>query len=180
MPSLRRSIHLSRSIRVVVCCCSVLASRASAQSLGPFDALGPPVGQRMLCHPIPVTPADSAAVLLRFLDGRDELEPRETMIAYDSAGAPLYITVFAGEVTSSGQKRIHAIAARLGAGAFGDRSTLGDTTGGGEMGLVERRNSALGPVPGSTPLTESEIARARFLAARLWDLSCRNGPPRED
>jgi len=43
------------------------------------------------CHAIEATAADSAASLVEFIDG--ELNPREAMVAFDSAGAPLYMTV---------------------------------------------------------------------------------------
>jgi len=134
----------------------------------------------MLCQPLPVTGADSAAAVLRFVDGNDESEPRETLVGYDSAGIALYLTVFAQEMTVSGKTLAHAIVARFGSDAFGARSLLGDQTGGGSLRLLERGDTVGKAIPGSRLLTGVELNRARLLAAWIWNLPCRHGPPNPD
>jgi hypothetical protein len=52
-----------------------------------FDA---PVGP-IMCRPVDITAADSAASVLEFVDG--EVSARETLVAFDSSGVPLYMTV---------------------------------------------------------------------------------------
>lgn len=173
-----RSAFLRR-ITIAIACSVLLAGPASAQSVDAFDPLGPPVGQTMLCYPISISASDSAAVLLRFLDGRDESQLRETMMAYDSSGIPLYFTVLAHEMTSSGKTRTHAVAGRLSPNAFGVRSVVGDTSGGGQIAISESRDSLPKLVPGSTLLTAAELSRAGALAARLWTFPCRHNRPRD-
>lgn len=169
---------MNRSIVVIACGCFMLVSRVTAQIADTFDPLRHPSG-RMLCQPLSVGTADSAQVVLRFFDAKDEAELRETLVGYDSAGAPLYLTVFAQEMTVSGKTRVHAIVARFGTDPFGGRSLLGDETGDGSIRLGERGDTTGIAIPGSRLLTAVELDRARLLAVWIWNLPCRHGPPQE-
>ena len=162
----------------VIALTSLTAMPANAQSASAFDVLGQPVGPMMACYPIPASPADSAAVMLHFFDGRSEQEQRETMVAYDSTGVALYFTLLARELTAEGVTRTHVVAGRLSPAPFGGRSVLSDTASSGQAASSQELSSGGTPRSGSIPLTDAELRRARALAERLWGFPCRETPHR--
>lgn len=68
----------------------VIAGSAQAQVKLPDHLFDPP-DRIFACHAIDAGPADSAASILEFIDG--ESTARETLVAFDSVGVPLYMTV---------------------------------------------------------------------------------------
>ena len=77
-----------RTIRLVIP--MVIAGSAQAQVKLPDHFFDPP-DRVFACHAIDAGPADSAASILEFIDG--DLKARETLVAFDSVGVPLYMTV---------------------------------------------------------------------------------------
>jgi hypothetical protein len=68
----------------------VIAGSAQAQVKLPDHFFDPP-DRVFAWHAIDAGPADSAASILEFIDG--DLKARETLVAFDSVGVPLYMTV---------------------------------------------------------------------------------------
>jgi hypothetical protein len=122
-----------------------------------FDAPQGPIA----CRPIAVTPADSAAALLEFIDG--ESRPRETLAAYDSAGTPLYMTVHVTEPPSTNSVS-HSVAVRFSAGGYYLRVERPVRSG---SVIAEAAH-----ITDQVELSAAEFAKSKELAIWLWDHRC--------
>ena len=124
---------------------------------GFFDA---PVGP-IVCRPVATTVADSADTMFEFAYGKSD--PWETLAAFDSAGAALYMTV---QRTNFGTTASisHNVAVRF---------TLG-----GQYLRVERvakDGKVVGdvaPLVSRIELTSDEISESKRLADWLWSHRC--------
>src|SRR5258706_4071985 len=148
----------------------VSTSVATAQSESIFGLLSPPVGP-LLCHSLRATPADSARFIVRFVDGTDLVAGRQTIVAYDSTGTPLYMAIRANDSVAPTTK-IHAISVRF----VPERRGLWVVVEEGPDGRILRRGKTgeLTHVPPQGPdlLTEGEISHARDLALWFWNHRC--------
>lgn len=143
---------------------------ARAQVAPARDPLAVPAGA-ILCHS---TRAESGVMVLRVVDLQDPALQRDITVAYDSAGAPVFINVFAPERTAGGSVLTRAFGAGLGASAAGIRSSWieesDSSAGASRPDSVSVQASA--PVP-REPMDVGELARARALAVALWSRRCR-------
>lgn len=161
-------IRLSRAIALVAFVTSG-APPLLAQG-GAFNPLAPSVGL-LSCQSLPPTDADSASVVLHVTDSSSVVPMRESVIAYDSVGTPLFMTVSAREKT--GDDRKHALVIRFEPVRRGARMLIGAD---GEPDSTFRPDptvSAPDLPPGATPLMTSEIIRARDLAVWVWARRCK-------
>lgn len=113
------------------------------------------------CHQLDVTAADSAASVFEFVDG--ESRPRETRAAFDSSGAPLYMTVQSVEskpAVSIG----HNVAVRFASGGIYLRIEKPIRNG-------EIIHTAL-QVTAEEELSADEMKKSRILALWLWAHRC--------
>lgn len=175
-PSARRRVA-SNTVLSIACFLLFCVRPLSAQGLDEYDALRLPSGPAMMCYPVTIGPADSAAAVLHLIDGDPAASPRDVMVAYDSLGNPLYLTVRARWKVDAGGALLHAVAARLAPTEHGFLVVAPSAAAG--AGGDEPPNQTE-PVP--TSLSPSDLARARTLADRLWSFPCRNlkrppGPP---
>lgn len=151
-----------------------------------FDPLVLPNGGPMACRSFPVTPADSAAIVLDIADDGPGQRGRESVAAYDSLGTPLYILVTASEGTPAALTRMHIVAMRFMPVSSGARITVAsdgtivaDTTAGArdaEPGSVPLPRSGGGLPPGAKLLADSETVQVRRLAGWFWDHRCGRKP----
>lgn len=142
-----------------------------------FDALRLSLGPVIACRSVPVTTADSAAVLLDLVEGPSEEKSRRVMVGYDSLGDPLYLTIMVQETTRFGVERTHAIAARFSPSMFGNRFVAQDANEGSGAN-PQQGGTAVRPTVETTDLSPAELQRAHSLASRIWQLPCRHGPSR--
>ena len=140
---------------------AVAPAPARAQTADTLDLLALP-RPVMMCQSLPPTPEDSAAVVLQFLDGVERPDPRKSLVAFDSAGTPLYATFIAAQSTTDGARTVHGIGVRF----FGaDRSGTRVIASRGPRDSVATRAD-------SVSLTDAEVARARELAVWFWNHRC--------
>lgn len=104
--------------------------------------------------------------ILELFDQPDSTGPqRQTKVAVDSAGAPVFIQVWVRQPRDSTQRaRGHILLAALVAGGKAFRAE-----GDADSMLVERDSTRY---PKLLALSDSEIAVARALAASLWERRC--------
>ena len=121
-----------------------------------FDAPSGPFA----CHALEATPADSAASIFEFIDG--EVNARETLAAFDSAGTPLYMTVQMTESTPP-MDVSHNVLVRF--RALGEYLRIEKPFKDGK--LVEEFARMT-----NHPLTAGEMAKSEQLAVWLWDHRC--------
>ena len=136
-----------------------LSQAANAQS--PRQALVGPPSMQIACRNIDVTPADSADILLSFIEPTPY--PRETIVAYTNQGKPLYMGAI---LTENGaiDSVSHRMAVRFPSSGVYFRMTLGSR--------VETSDSLAPPVT-IEDITPVEVATAYRLANSLWARSCR-------
>jgi hypothetical protein len=138
----------------------LIVGSALAQLKVPEHFFAAPDGP-FACHAIEATPADSAASLLEFIDG--EVNARETLAAFDTAGVPLYMTVQMTESTPS-MAVSHNVLVRF--------KMLG------EYLRIETpfRNGKpideLGRITATESLNADEMTESYRLAVWLWDHRC--------
>jgi hypothetical protein len=153
------------------------AKQLKAQADGSSDPLAPPRA-KLLCHNLAHSPADTGiayATALRFEEANDLADSRTIDAAYDSSGTPVYLSVLANRVGSSGEAVTSALVARFGAGGsaagFRMRTSLkSDSTASTPKGPgLDSRAKAI------EPMSIAETSQARALALRLWSHRC----PRE-
>ena len=149
---------------------ALLPGAAGAQETRPRDVLAE-VSSPLLCREVPTTTADSAAHVFTFIDGDADSASRELTIAYDSAGAPLYLSIALTEDAADGEQRLEMFLARLSPRAFGERITVSrraEPAADGGRGAP----AAAPPAPRRAPIAAAELTRARELAQRLWQRRC--------
>ena len=137
-----------------------------------LDPLSPPAGQMLICKSLPVTPDDSADVVLQFMDGGESLGERKTTIAYDAAGTPLSLVLSTEGSTAAGRGVLHLIIIRFQPTSDGAHGTLDEKqarTATPEIQNVDSKNSL---PPGWNNTTPEEITRARDLALDFWRRRC--------
>lgn len=119
----------------------------------------------LLCRSIPVGRADSASFVYQFLDRQAE-RGRESVVAFDSLGTPLYMTVFA-PVRSAGthQWRTYAIALRFVPIALGDRLLL--------PSVAQPDTPVSHEKPELETLSTTDLANAKTLAEWFWARRCK-------
>jgi len=149
---------------VVLFCLAAHSVRSGAQTNTGFDALSSPA-QVMVCRTLPVTSADSAAFVYEFFDGAlGSSDWRRSLIAYDSSGAPAYMTLFAPETDAKGKSRVHMLAVRFHPHAKGARI------------IVQRPDSLSGlavpQAPREEALVDGELERTKAFAQLLWTRRC--------
>ena len=121
-----------------------------------FDA---PVGP-IACRTLEITAADSAASVLEFIDG--EVNARETLAAFDSAGVPLYMTVQMTESTPPVEVS-HNVVVRF--RGMGEYLRI-------EKPFKDGKFVEDGARIMNAPLTADEMTRSEQLAVWLWDHRC--------
>jgi hypothetical protein len=121
-----------------------------------FDA---PVGP-FACREIKTSPADSAASILEFIDG--EANARETLVAYDSAGLPLYMTVQMTESSPSIDVS-HNVVVRF--KALGEYLRIEKPFKDGKFVEEAARFT-------DDPLTANEMMKSEQFAVWLWNHRC--------
>lgn len=134
---------------------------ARAQAADTLDVLAPP-RPVMMCQSLPPTPEDSAAVVLQFLDGVERPLPRKSLVAFDSAGTPLYATIIAAQSTPDGGHTVHGVGVRF----------FGADRGGTRVIASRGPRDSVATRADSVSLTDAEVARARELAVWLWNRRC--------
>lgn len=161
----------SKLLRATLVACVALFARVlGAQGNGEFDPLGVP-GATLICRPIPVEPADSAAFEFEFIDGSDLGAQRITLLAFDSVGTPLFMMLYAPTKISSSRQRkyffeVQFYPDRKGVRLVsGDETTSRDSTGSADS--VKHNN------PKEETLTTAEIAHAKVLAEWFWTHRCK-------
>ena len=113
------------------------------------------------CHAIEATAADSASSLVEFIDG--EVNTREAMVAFDSSGVPLYMTVQMSELTPS-LEISHNVLVRF--NVRGEYLRIEKPLEDGKVVNEVARialNEALAP---------DEMTRSKQFAVWLWDHGC--------
>ena len=158
-----------RLLLLLVC----LASAANAQQGAPPDLLRS-VGATLLCRHDTVTAADverGVAFSLWFAEGLAQPPDRELYAAYSADGRPLRLIVLANVPTRRRQFNTYALAVYFGP----DDQALGmRMDGAGTDSTADLTDSSKPPIR----MTESETARARSLAERLWTIRCSARPGR--
>lgn len=134
------------------------------------DPLVPHTGA-LLCRSRPGQPHDSAAVVLRFIDGAGPVAGREVVAAFDSSGVPLRMVVFAPEESTEGRIELHVIQVRFGEAVRGARGVARDAPRGRVLPLELDGFAELVP-SGGEELSAAEIARGRQLATGMWNRRC--------
>jgi hypothetical protein len=137
-----------------------------------LDPLSPPAGQMLICKSLPVTPDDSADVVLQFMDGGESLGERKTTIAYDAAGTPLSLVLSTEGSTAPGQGMLHIIIIRFQPTAEGAHGTLDERQAGLMAPEVQDGDFKKSLPPGWNKTTPEEISRARDLAVDIWKRRC--------
>lgn len=138
------------------------------------DALGPLAqpGQRLMCRYLPVTPADSADMILQFMDEAESLGERTTTLAYDARGAPLSMVLAAEGTTAEGKSVVHTLIIRFHPTAEGFHGTLYEEQVGTAPPQIQNLDTNKKLPPGWNKTTPEEIARGRALAVDFWRRRC--------
>ena len=129
----------------------------AGQPVKKFDPLAPPHGSTLMCQDIVPTAADSADVVLRFLDDGESYKERETIIGYSTTGRVLYLTLTAIDSVEGRPGVLHGIAVRFLPTTIGAHTT----DGGRDESAVE------------VALSSNETKQALALAEKFWELRCR-------
>lgn len=122
----------------------------------------------LLCRPQPdgLGPAGVVHVEIDEEPPDSMTEPRVLNARFDSSGVVLSIGVRLHEHIAPGQDKLTGVAVQFGSPATGIRVT------GDPEALIGSQRARSVP-PERVPLTETEIGRARQLAAWLWTHRCR-------
>lgn len=144
----------------------VAATGASGQTGDAFDPFGP-FRPPVMCQSPTLTlelTAVGVAIAYEFLDGNLPEATREMTVGFDSAGAPIMLTMLTFESAHSSSDSGRGFMVRF---ARGDEPAQG----------VTATFSGSGP-PEERALTEPELVRAREFAGMLWARRC--SPVRRD
>jgi hypothetical protein len=145
---------------------SMLFALPSVNAFAPDTLFVTPTGP-IACRPVTVTPADSADVMLEFIDGMPDVRTRQTLIAFQTAGTPLYMTVNQTELQPA-KFETHNIAVRF--GVLGEYLHVERPMRNGQV----VRDSA--GVFSTTILTTAEMAKSKELAMWFWEHRCNRDP----
>src|SRR5258705_2964836 len=163
----RRALLQSQAVLAAFLTCCVPA--LNAQELTASDQLSIPNGTQM-CRSVPAEPADSAAYLFQFIEARDSSHDRISMIAFDSAGGPLYMLRSVPGTNLQHERRLYMFAVQsFPTGQDGrciipeNAARLPTTAKGDTVGRV---------APIEETLTAAEVARAKTLAEYFWAHRC--------
>lgn len=157
----RRRSPLLGAVALLAAGLHAAGGAARAQAADTLDVLAPP-RPVMMCRSLPPTPEDSAAVVLQFLDGVERPHPRKSLVAFDSAGTPLYATIIAAQSTADGGHTVHGIGVRF----------FGADRGGTRVIASRGPRDSVATRADSVSLTDAEVARARDLAVWFWNRRC--------
>jgi hypothetical protein len=139
------------------------STRARADSA--FDALTAPVSP-MMCRPIALTGADSAALAFGFVDARGPIE-RRTFAAFDSIGSPLYATVTTTFVAGPpGGGWAELMGMRFTPTTWGTRARREFAPDG-----LRADSAAVAAIP-IVLLSPEQLSRGRTLAEWIWAHRC--------
>jgi hypothetical protein len=154
----------------LVAYCILSTELATAQAIVGSGGFSIPKGT-LVCRPVPAAATDSAAFIFQFFDGIVSARQRLSVVAFDSAGRPVYMLVSAPARTSTGESRTDALAVRFVPKTMGGRvpvspkATVQVPMNGGDSAthgnIVEE------------PLTQAELAQARMLAEWFWSHRCK-------
>jgi len=148
----------STAITVVLACagCSL-----PAQAQWKLDtAMTAMPSAALMCRGVAGTAADSADVLLRFIDAPME-KPRDLIVGFDSSGAPRYVAI---SVQIDDSALVQQLVAR-----FDGKAVI--KAEGREMRL-DNTNTAVSPPLARVVLSVSEQTRLLALTDRLWAIPC--------
>lgn len=159
------SLH-SLAVALIALAIAAPAVQAQAGADDPFSI--PTTAGSVLCRAIPASPADSAHVLIHFEDSVASFPERERVVAFDSLGLPLYLTLRAVASPREGAGVVHAFMIRFHPFSGGARSSLAAE---GEPVSKENPQSAGKPADW-IDLSPQEVERARKLAVYTWDRRC--------
>lgn len=144
-----------------------------AQSVESSRLLAIPAGA-VLCRPVQVTPTDSATFILKFRDtvtAAPKSRARESTVAYDSLGRPLYMLVTIEDLAGS-PPELTLFSVRLAPFRLGVRvEPDSDLPSAASFGAPRER-----------ALTEADLEQAHRLATDLWTRGCmvpHTAPPGE-
>lgn len=150
-----------------------VASELSAQSSGERDLFAFPGGE-FRCRQTPVSARDSiqgVRIAMQFAEGDDILSQRLVDVGYSAAGAPIYLVVTANVPAPGRPFSTNGVVVRFGpnnrTAGFRIRpdathESLGST----------RTDSMAAMARALEDLSDSETARAKDLAVRLWNRRC--------
>lgn len=159
-------------LRVLFAACFLIVAphAATAQARGVVDLADIPSGA-LLCRAITSAPADSAAFLFKYAESRDSGGQRMSLVAYDSAGAPLYMTMYSPTKDSIGDIRVQFVAVRFRPRRLGERVMLPTPPPAGSTDSVRPAISA------AATLSEAEISHVEKLANSFWMHRCKDSVP---
>jgi hypothetical protein len=163
----RRTLLQSKAVLTACLICSVPALNAQAPTAS--DQLSIPNGTQM-CRSVPAEPADSAAYLLQFIDARDSLHDRISMIAFDSAGAPLYMLLSVPGTNPQPERRLYMFAVQFFPTSQGGRSIVPENAA--RLPTIAKGDTVGRVAPIEEALTAAEVARAKTLAEWFWAHRC--------
>lgn len=166
--TLCRGTLLQRQAVLTACLiCSV--SAANAQSPIASDQLSIPNGTQM-CRSVPTEPADSIAYLFQFIDARDSSHDRISMIAFDSAGAPLHMMLSIPGIYLQHERKLYMFAVEFFPTSQGGRLILPENTA--RRPTIAKGDTVGRVAPVEETLTAAEVARAKTLAEWFWAHRC--------
>jgi len=141
------------------------------QASNDLDPLKGPSGI-MLCRSIPAKPADSAAFMFEFVDGVDSTDRRTSLIAFDSAGGPLFMMVDQPWQNAKGHHGQLMIAARFAPVPSGGRLFIAPRM----MATPDGTDSVQIPKGVEEEMSVAEVRQAETLARLLWNRRCKELP----
>ena len=141
--------------------CLIACTTQMAMAQDATQALYALPSERIMCKVMEPTKADSADVLLTFLDPTPF--PRETIVAFTNVGRPLYMVILLTERKSE-ESVSHRLAIRFSGTGLYMRLRLENESGSGPPGAVPLTTEYL------TPL---DVTNAEKLARVLWTRRCK-------
>lgn len=166
----RERVHALRPIVISLFLVAVAAGHVQGQAPGSMDPLAPVANGALICRTIKAGAGDSAAVTLEFGDGSPSAGVRQALVAFDSSGVPVYLVVSAEDPRFAGGVKHQVLGARFQPHPLGRITTTVVPTS-----AVGPDTSALVRAPVS-PMTNTEIERARQLAEWYWQRRCGRRP----
>lgn len=160
---------LRQKHNILIACLLSCAGNVNAQSSLALEQLLTPKGS-LLCHSIRTDPADSVAHLFQFIDGNDSLNRRTSMIAFDSAGAPLHMMVSVPGNDSKQERKTYVFAVQFFPTSQGGRLVVPDRTA---LPITAKTDTVSRAEAIEETLTAAEVARAKALADWFWARRCR-------
>jgi hypothetical protein len=164
---LRRTLQQCKAI--LTACLTCCVPTVNAQAPMASDQLFIPNGTQ-LCRSVRTEPADSVGYLFQFIDARDSSHERISMVAFDSAGAPLHMMLSIPGTYRQHERRLYMFAVQFFPNSQGGRlivpekaARLPTIANGDTVGRVE---------PIEETLTAGEVARAKALAEWFWAHRC--------